>query len=77
MSKKIVIDESKCKGCALCTVACSKGLIRLSDKINRQGFMPAVLPDECISDCSSCALCAQMCPDVAISVYREEKGEKS
>ena len=73
---KVLIDESRCKGCALCTLACPKKLIRMSDKLNRQGFLPAVFPEECNRDCTSCALCAQMCPDVAISVCREEKGEK-
>ena len=74
MPEKVVIDESRCKGCALCTIACPKGLIRLSERINRQGFLPAVMAAECTRDCTSCALCAQMCPDVAITVYREEKG---
>jgi 2-oxoglutarate ferredoxin oxidoreductase subunit delta len=74
---KIVIDEVRCKGCALCTIACPRHLIVLSDKINKQGFLPAVISEENQEKCTSCALCAQMCPDVAISVYREEKGEKS
>jgi 2-oxoglutarate ferredoxin oxidoreductase subunit delta len=70
---KIVIDEMRCKGCGLCTLACPKGLIRLSDKINRQGFLPAEISPELPRLCTSCALCAQVCPDVAISVYREKK----
>lgn len=70
---KIVIDELRCKGCALCTTACPQGLIKMSDKINRQGFMPAVISEEDLEKCTSCALCAQMCPDVAITVFREIK----
>jgi 2-oxoglutarate ferredoxin oxidoreductase subunit delta len=70
---KIVIDESRCKGCALCTIACPRNLLRLSEKLTRQGFLPAEMPAECDHDCTSCALCAQMCPDVAITVYRQEK----
>jgi len=70
---KIVIDELRCKGCALCTTACPSGLIKMSDKINRQGFMPAVISEEDLEQCTSCALCAQMCPDVAITVFREIK----
>ena len=73
---KIVIDENRCKGCALCTIACPKKLIRLSDKINRQGFLPAHISEEDLVSCTSCALCAQMCPDVAISVFREVRSEK-
>lgn len=70
---KIVIDETRCKGCALCTVACPRNLLRLSDKINKLGYLPAEMPAGCEQDCTSCALCAQMCPDVAITVYRQEK----
>lgn len=70
---RVVIDESRCKGCALCTIACPRQLIRLSDKINKQGFLPAQISVEDLERCTSCALCAQMCPDVAITVYREKK----
>jgi 2-oxoglutarate ferredoxin oxidoreductase subunit delta len=70
---KIVIDEARCKGCALCTIACPRNLLRLSEKPTRQGFLPAEMPAGCEQDCTSCALCAQMCPDVAITVYRPGK----
>jgi 2-oxoglutarate ferredoxin oxidoreductase subunit delta len=70
---KIVIDEARCKGCALCTTACPRNLLRLSEKINRLGYLPAEMPADGEQDCTSCALCAQMCPDVAITVYRQGK----
>ncbi len=70
---KIVIDELRCKGCALCTIVCPRDLIRMSEKINKQGFLPARIRVEDLEKCSSCTLCAQMCPDVAIHVYREQK----
>ena len=70
---KVVIDELRCKGCALCTTACPRGLIKMSDKINRQGFMPAVISAQDMEKCTSCALCAQICPDVAIMIFREIK----
>ncbi|NIQ93527.1 MAG: 4Fe-4S dicluster domain-containing protein [Desulfuromonadales bacterium] len=75
--EKIVIDESLCKGCALCTTACPKDLIKLSDKLNKLGFLPAVIADEDQQTCISCAMCAQICPDVAIQVFREDKKAKS
>jgi 2-oxoglutarate ferredoxin oxidoreductase subunit delta len=71
--QKVIIDEFRCKGCALCTVACPRNLILMSDKINKLGFLPATISPESLINCTSCALCAQMCPDVAISVYRGEK----
>jgi len=70
---KVVIDETRCKGCGLCTLACAKGLITLSDKLNKLGFQPAVMTPEAQQACTSCTLCAQMCPDVAITIYREQK----
>ncbi len=70
---RIVIDESRCKGCALCTIACPRSLIALSDRFNRQGFLPARITAEDLQRCSSCTLCAQMCPEVAITVFRERK----
>jgi 2-oxoglutarate ferredoxin oxidoreductase subunit delta len=70
---KVVIDELRCKGCALCTTACPQGLLKMSDKINRQGFLPVVISEEDLEKCTSCTLCAQMCPDVAITVFREIK----
>jgi 2-oxoglutarate ferredoxin oxidoreductase subunit delta len=70
---RLVIDESRCKGCGLCTVACPRNLIALSQKINRQGFLPVVISPENLEKCTSCAMCARVCPDVAIAVYRPVK----
>ncbi len=73
MTNKIVIDELRCKGCALCTVACPKKLIKMSEELNKQGFLPAVISAADLELCSGCAMCAQVCPDVAIEVFRGVK----
>jgi 2-oxoglutarate ferredoxin oxidoreductase subunit delta len=65
---RIEIDETRCKGCGLCTIACSHKLIQLSDRINLQGYLPAVMTSQ--DKCTGCALCAEMCPDVAIIVFK-------
>lgn len=65
---RIEIDELRCKGCGLCTIACPSKLIQLSEKINLQGFTPATITFQ--DKCTGCALCAEMCPDVAIDVYK-------
>lgn len=70
MANKIIIDELRCKGCALCTVACPKNLITMATEINKQGFLPAIITVENLALCSGCSMCAQVCPDVAIEVYR-------
>ncbi|KIH76808.1 2-oxoglutarate ferredoxin oxidoreductase, delta subunit [Geoalkalibacter ferrihydriticus] len=72
---KVVIDELRCKGCALCTAACPHGLLQLRRTISRQGFFPVELSSDKQDRCTSCALCAQMCPDLAISVFRKKKSE--
>jgi len=68
----IVIDEERCKGCQLCTMACPKGLVKMAEHFNAKGYHPAKLvdPDQ---ECTGCAMCAMMCPDVAITVYRDSK----
>ena len=65
---KIEIDEMRCKGCGLCTIACPHNLIQLSDHITLQGYTPAVMSDQ--ESCTGCALCAEICPDVAIMVFK-------
>lgn len=68
---KIEIDESRCKGCGLCTISCPRHLIQLSDKINLLGFTPALFTRP--AECTGCALCAEICPDVAITVFRQKR----
>ena len=67
----IVIDENRCKGCGLCTIACPKHLVTMSDAPNSLGFTVAVFSDP--EKCTGCAMCAEMCPDVAIVVFKEPK----
>ncbi len=65
----IVIDETRCKGCGLCTTGCPKNLVALSDSPNSLGYAMAVFSNP--EKCTGCTLCAQMCPDVAITVFKE------
>jgi 2-oxoglutarate ferredoxin oxidoreductase subunit delta len=65
---RIEIDESRCKGCGICTIACPKKLVALCDKVNIQGYAPAEASSQ--ERCTGCALCAEICPDVAITVFK-------
>lgn len=65
---KIVIDQARCKGCALCVDVCPKAIISVAERINKYGTYPAysARPDEC----TGCGLCVTVCPDVAITIYK-------
>jgi 2-oxoglutarate ferredoxin oxidoreductase subunit delta len=66
---RIVIDQIRCKGCGLCTLACPYELVRMAEQFNPKGYRPAEWVDPG-GQCTGCANCATMCPDVAITVYR-------
>lgn len=66
----ISINMERCKGCGLCTIACQKKLLSLSDTPNKLGYTVAVFAAN--AGCTGCTLCAEMCPDVAITVFKEE-----
>jgi 2-oxoglutarate ferredoxin oxidoreductase subunit delta len=70
MKGMILIDKELCKGCMYCVDVCPLGLICIENKFNRKGFFPASPP--LTDQCTGCGMCAQMCPEVAIEVYREE-----
>lgn len=74
MSKgHIVIDEARCKGCALCISACQQKLITLAtERLNSRGYHPAQFTDA-RERCTGCTLCGLMCPDACITVYRAHK----
>jgi len=72
----IVILEDDCKGCQLCIPTCKHELIRpVKDRVNKRGLFPVEFIDP-EGKCNACMLCAIVCPDVAIKVYREEKKAK-
>jgi 2-oxoglutarate ferredoxin oxidoreductase subunit delta len=68
----IVIDEGRCKGCALCTHVCPHNLVHIAEHFNVKGYQPAEYVDPA-NECTGCANCATMCPDLAITVYRSRK----
>ncbi len=65
----IIIDNERCKGCGLCTIACTRKLVTMSDTPNSVGFTVALFAEP--EKCTGCSMCAEMCPDVAICVIKE------
>lgn len=74
---RIVIDEERCKGCLLCTLACPKGIVAQSSRFNQQGYKVAEVTAGEESKCTGCASCAMVCPDVCISVWKTAKPKKA
>lgn len=68
MQGKININEELCKQCGLCIEWCPKKIITTSKELNLKGYFPAALLAK--DKCTGCALCAVICPEVAIEVYR-------
>ncbi|MCX7769451.1 MAG: ferredoxin family protein [Proteobacteria bacterium] len=67
--KKVIIDEQRCKGCQICIVQCKRGVLKLGNKINKLGYRYVEVNK--IEDCTACGICAEMCPDVVIEVWKE------
>ena len=70
MKGYIEVDEELCKGWLICASCCPKNVISLSDKINASGYLTVAFSDG-NGECTGCAICALVCPDVAVEVYRE------
>jgi 2-oxoglutarate ferredoxin oxidoreductase subunit delta len=66
------IATDRCKGCELCVTDCPKHVLALDhDVVNALGYHPVVLTDA--AGCTSCALCARVCPDAVFTVYAAPK----
>ena len=81
---KIKINKEKCKGCLLCISFCPKGLIVVDEALNKRGIRPVKFSSKAglnkgtalpktkkeTSDCIGCSMCAIICPDCCIEVYK-------
>ena len=73
---RVMVDEQRCKGCALCTYVCPPGvLVMATNRLNERGYHPVQLDDPNWR-CTGCGLCAVMCPDVCLTVYRLAEARK-
>ncbi|MBN1471428.1 MAG: 4Fe-4S ferredoxin [Syntrophaceae bacterium] len=69
MKGYIKINKEMCKECLLCIHFCPKGHIITTHEYNSLSYHPVGIDET--KECNGCALCATMCPEVAIEVYRE------
>jgi 2-oxoglutarate ferredoxin oxidoreductase subunit delta len=70
-----VVNDNLCKGCGLSVDVCPKHVIELAKRFTPRGYHPAELVHDILVDprdmCTGCMMCSTMCPDAAITVYRE------
>jgi len=69
MKGYIEINQELCKGCQICLTFCTKAVIALHSKVNAAGYVPVTFNKD--GNCNGCGVCAIVCPEVAIEVYRE------
>lgn len=64
--ENIKVDESLCKLCGLCVHYCRRGALKITDSGNEMTTRMEVNQE----NCNGCTLCAIICPDAAITIYR-------
>lgn len=65
---KVEIQAERCKSCGYCIKFCAKKVLALGTNVNSKGYEYVVPVNE--SACIGCCMCARICPDGAIDVYR-------
>lgn len=64
---KVEIRSESCKSCGYCVKFCPKKVLGIGENVNSKGYeYVTVLNDQCIG----CKMCATICPDAAIEVYK-------
>ena len=68
--RRVEINTEACKSCEYCVISCAKKVLAVGEKVNSKGYPYVVAsnPDDCVG----CAMCAQICPESAIEVWREK-----
>ncbi len=64
----IKVIAERCKSCRYCVKYCPKQVLAVGKNVNSKGYeyVEPVHQEACIA----CCMCARICPDGAIEVYR-------
>lgn len=64
---KVEIRSESCKSCGYCVKFCPKKVLAVGDRVNSKGYEYVKSVND---DCIACKMCAVICPDAAIEVYK-------
>ena len=70
----IKINGNLCKGtenCGYCIEICPEKLFEKSSELNKRGYLLPFIKDS--DSCIGCKKCELICPEMAISVEKEEE----
>jgi len=65
----IHVDQKWCKGCYICLEVCLKKVFEKSEEVSEKGFNPVLVANP--EKCTACLQCEMLCPDLAITVEKE------
>lgn len=74
---EVRIFNELCKGveeCGICLFICPRQLFCPSATLNQKGYRPPEMRNK--DECTGCENCMIYCPDMAIAVRKEKKGDK-
>lgn len=66
----VKIDTDKCKECLYCINFCPAKVMEIGEKLNSHGYYTAEFKNA--EKCVACGICATVCPEAAVSVYKDE-----
>ena len=69
---EVRINTERCKECGYCIRYCPKGCLKKGDAINKRGYYAPVYE---AANCIGCGICAQVCPDTVLAVYKDTDKE--
>jgi 2-oxoglutarate ferredoxin oxidoreductase subunit delta len=65
---KVEIRSESCKSCGYCVKFCPKKVLAVGKRVNSKGYEYVEVLD--MGSCVACKMCAAMCPDAAIEIYK-------
>jgi 2-oxoglutarate ferredoxin oxidoreductase subunit delta len=67
--RRVKLARSLCKGCGYCIEFCPRKVFEPGEESERGVSLPRIARPE---DCTLCGLCTRLCPDLALTIVKEE-----